>query len=151
MVQPPVREVVTSGSRPTEAGGGGSSSSKDPAPKKQRIEGTQHSWAKKQKADGARYPWANVPIGFVQETREEDDQPEVINLEAEELEVVSPWMTLKKAEDQWDWWSYPIDAGVYGQRQCMTTANTTMGACALYTLTIGKGKRSGASTAGVVL
>jgi len=38
---------------------------------------------------------------------------------------------------------------VYGQRQYVTTANTTMGACALYTLTVGKGKKGGSSTAGV--
>ena len=127
MVQPPARAANTSGSRPTEAGVGGSSSSTDPAPKKQRVEGTL-------------YPWANIPTGYVPEIREEDSQPEVIDLEEDEPEV-NPWIPLKKADTHWDCWSYPIDAGVYGQRQLVSPANVTLGACALYTLIVGKGRK----------
>jgi hypothetical protein len=126
-VQPSVREQDTSGSRPTEVGVSGASSSTDPARTRfskifagvevQHVLPseyvTQEEAAEKQRTEGTLYPWANIPTGYKPEIREEDSQPEVIDLE-EDDPGVNPCIPSKKVDSPWDWWNYPIDAGVYG-------------------------------------
>jgi len=154
----------TSGSRPTEAGVSGASSSTDPTGGRPptgvggpppHVTGkaklpsqlvTQEEALVQQRITGTEFPWCNRPIDWKLEVREDDSQSE--EGEEEPAVVDDPWIPSKQAEGQDDWWNYPIDAGVCGHRQYVSRHDVTMGACALYTLTIGKGAKGKTGAAG---